>query len=449
MKKKFFFLLLGMMLLVGCSSEVEKKERRKNKLIESIKKERGKLLFDDKNSLYYTTKDGLFSINYDIPKSEAKGFYRNLDSLNIKEYSMIITPTKVDILTKNQNYGEYSDTLITKEDIKNLFNSTNIQENFRIDFPWIIIGSDFIANINEPNHLVKISGLKDKDGNLTHAKILSNYQKNGEILFERKFNPIDSLVHTDIIIKFYNKNLNITQLPGFYQFIPKDIPQETWIDGQFKYEIMVFPYYDMGLDLNNLIYNYQDTSIPTWTLKLSSNDEKQSKNIEWGEFNISIDNWNKGDFSDLYTQREAKINKGIISLKNKAEKEYNNALEKQKKEQEEARKREIEKIKSEAIDITKITEAYYENEFSAERKFPSNKYFYLKTKLYRIKSNSGYENENYKFAIESERDDNWKDIWIYSDDTNFLKLDYPTEYSVVVRARYNKGVFVDADLILW
>lgn len=457
--RSLFLLIVTFLLLTSCATEAEKKEKRKNKLTESIHKDNGKILFDTSDVMYYVTKDGFYAVDYNNNKPVPIQFYTNLDSLNIREYTITITPTNVDVKTINQNYKDFTDPQITKADIINLFNSNNKSELFKIEYPWIIIGRDFIANIANPYNLVKVSNLKDRHNNIfpTSTSIAnSSFTKGkGEISIEKKFNITDSLYYGDVIISFFNDSLKIQDLPKFSEYGTENIPQTTWNNGYYNYEMMVYPFYEMGLDTKDLEFQYKDEAFPKMEIKLTDDNKEITDNtLKWGILNIPIENWNKGNFYDFYNQREKQINNELEKFRNKIEKQYDDAVEKRRKEQEEAQKREIERIKKEAINITKITETYHSNSYKGEQLYPKNKYFFIKTKLYTLGKGSNMWKDEYRFGIEGERDDNWSDSWIYSDDPDFLQLDYPTKNEVIIRARFDGYTaghpsFVNAELILW
>ena len=460
MKIKYVFLVFtAVLILTGCASEAEKKEKRKIQIIESIQRDKGTVLFDDKNSLYYSTGDGLFTVNYDTSQSQPVQFYTNLDSLIIREYTMCMTPTTVEIKTITQNYKDYEDNQISKADIVNLFN-TNKRDLFKIEYPWIIIGRDFIANLSEPYNIIKVSNLRDRGFGFKTDSTISSIKpkKIGGISLDKKLNLTDSLYHSDVIISLYKDSLKIQDMPGYLQYKTTMIPQEAW-DGTWVYKEIIPEYKEFNLGsneeiINELSYKYKDYGVPTWSIKLNEdNSETTDNRILWGDLDYSINSWNKNDLSLLYTQREKNIKKGIETIKSKAVSKVKKAREERNKKLEEQSKRELEKIKKDAIDISTVIDTYHHNTFKGEQLFPINRYYYLKTNLFNIQSGGDLWKDEWRFGMSGDGSYPYGS-WIYSDDRNFLDLEYPTKSQVIIKAKFGgkeRGhfIFYNAELVLW
>lgn len=433
--KWLIFAITILLIISSCASEEEKKEKRKHKLIESINKDNGLVIFDTSDILYYVTPNGLHSIDYNVSKSEPIHYYTNLDSLTVREYTMTLTPTRVDVNTIKQNFKDYNDTQLTKTDIIQLFNSKDKGNLFKIEYPWIIIGRDFIANVSEPYKLIKVSHLKDIHNNIFPTSVsianASIGKVEGKISMDKKFNYTDSLYHADLIITLYNDSLKFQDLPNFSQYKTANIPQEAW-DGTWIYEDKIPDYKEFNLGSNaeilqELSYRYTDTGIPTWTIKLSDgNSEVTDNRIHWGELEFSIDGWNKGNFPNFYAQRENKINSELTSFKSKVNAKVQAAREKREQERKDVEKREMAAIERQAIEVWDIYNAYEVNPIKAEQQYPPGQFYYIKTDVASIDRS---DNPNYAYSVWDRK----RFIELYTNSKVFVDMDYPQ--NLIVRGR--------------
>lgn len=474
MKKLFLITisLVALSILIGCASEAEKKEKRKEKITKSIQKDNGKILLETKDLIYYVTKDGLFCIDYDNPKPSPVQFYTNLDSINIVRYEVDLNPSNAEVKKTVIPIAEFRDSQFSNNDIKKFFNFGYKGNIYKLSYPWIIIGREFVAHVSDPYSLIDISHLENDKNLLQSFNSLSSVpltKDKGNFSFYEKFSDKDSINYSTLLINLTNDTLKIKDLPGFLEYKAKNIPQVLW-SGKWFYKDLVADYNTYNIasptEINDLLtYQYTVETYPSYSIKFDAdNNEFKEEKIKWGDTSITFDEWNAHDFNKLFNSRDLTIKYAWDNFKNRAsskvtaaklerEKALQEQREKEEKAREEARKREIERINKEAIDIEDIIAIYKRNEFKGEELYPKGKYFYIRTKLFSLSSGSKMFEDNWRYGIEGDSD-SLTESWIYSNDDYFRKLEYPTKNPVIIRARfggfeYRHPVFYGATLEAW
>lgn len=433
MKIKYILLsLLFVLIIIGCASEEEKKEKRKEKAIEAVQKEHGKILHTGGENIYYTTNGGLYSINYALSKQKPVQYYVNLDSISIINYILANENNQLQIKTEETSLNGYQTNDYNEADIRKLFKNQNAKTLFKIYYPWIIIGENFIASLETPYKLNDISYFIDYDQKNSRLPSAAKHS----LIKDRGSLKIDNNLH--LSLKGDRKIL-----PGFKDYKTKEIPQQIW-DGEWKNQNLIDIYsnnpYISEEDLNSAAsFKYPIDDYFNWNIEIDKNNFviKDSK-IFWGPLSISSTRLNSKDLDTYYQEREKNINEKLIQDEDAVNNRFQDIISKARLEEEKQQQIKMENLINSAINVFDILDQFEGNPEKARKKYHKGDKVILKAYIQKITRNG-----NNSFVLINSRV--LQNILIYTNQNVFIELDYPcTIYCEAYFDSYTrKGLFID------